>query len=189
MDKNADMHWCHQNIFATMQISAFICPPPSRILIWSANTSVLVCLQQKLRSAERSYNHCQNRCNKTNINIFSTTRPTFASPPFPLNNVVSPQNVSDLVSIACHNISIHGKPTLNRGGEGDIKNCEMPYFYGHVTTHFVNECGRVPWRTVVSNCMHNYFRPGYIWYFPSLRNVLMADTPKLTIKIAIETCI
>ena len=37
----------------------------------------------------------------------------------PLNNVVSLQNVSDLFSIASdHNISCHGKPTLNRGGEG-----------------------------------------------------------------------
>ena len=30
-----------------------------------------------------SYNHCQNCCNKTDINIFSTCPPTFASPPPP----------------------------------------------------------------------------------------------------------
>ena len=89
-------------------------------------------------------------------------------------------NISDLFSIASHNISIqwaleaihqgsltliltnsnanpnltlihpwwiassihlfvHGKATLNRGREGgDVKNCEMSYFHGHVSTHFVN---------------------------------------------------
>ena len=86
------------------------------------------------------YNHCQNCCNKTNINILSTSRATFAYfPPLPLYNVVSLQNVSDSFSIASHNISAHGKPILNRGG-GDIKNCEMSYFCGHVTAHFVNDC-------------------------------------------------
>ena len=101
-------------------------------------------------------------------------------PTSPLNNVVSLQNISDLFSIASHNISIqwaleaihqgsltliltnsnanpnltlihpwwiassihlfvHGKATLNRGREGgDVKNCEMSYFHGHVSTHFVN---------------------------------------------------
>ena len=37
----------------------------------------------------------------------------------PLNNVVSLENVSDLFSIASHNISVHGKLTLNRGEGGD----------------------------------------------------------------------
>ena len=67
------------------------------------------------------------------------------SPPTPptLNNVLSLQNVSDLFSIASHNISVHVKPTLNRegGGEGrGIKNSETSYFCGHVTTNFVNDC-------------------------------------------------
>ena len=36
----------------------------------------------------------------------------------PLNNAVSVQNVGDLFLIASHNISVHGKPTLNREGKG-----------------------------------------------------------------------
>ena len=49
--------------------------------------------------------------------------PTLPPPPLPLNNVVLLQNVSDLLSIASRNISVHGKPTLKRGGGegGDIK--------------------------------------------------------------------
>ena len=110
--------------------------------------------------------------------LWLTTPPP--PPTSPLNNVVSLQNISDLFSIASHNISIqwaleaihqgsltliltnsnanpnltlihpwwiassihlfvHGKATLNRGREGgDVKNCEMSYFHGHVSTHFVN---------------------------------------------------
>ena len=44
-------------------------------------------------------------------------------------------NFINLFSIASHNISVHGKPTLNRGGGGegrDIKHCEMSYFCGHI---------------------------------------------------------
>ena len=36
------------------------------------------------------------------------------------DNVVSLLNISDLFLIASHNISVHGKPTLDRKG-GDIK--------------------------------------------------------------------
>ena len=65
-----------------------------------------------------SYNHCQNCCNKTDINIFSTCPPTW------------------------------GSWETKRGGGGggreeggDIKNCETLYLCGHVTTHFGNDCG------------------------------------------------
>ena len=68
-----------------------------------------------------------------------------------LPNVVSLQNVSALFSIASHNISVHGKLTLNRGGRGeggDIKMFEMSYFCGHVTTHFVNDCRCISYKNI-----------------------------------------